>query len=480
MTGATYWAARALLPAVAGRRIVSRVGTEAVSPPDTGTGSEQPTGVVDPGPEVAGGGGSIGVVATGVVVECGDDGRIVAVRTGVERPPAGAIRLGGGDGLLLPGLVDTHSHAFHRALRGRSEGGDFWAWRAGMYRLVERLDPDSLLALATASFGELLLAGITTVHEFHYLHQPAGMDDAVCEAARRAGIRLVLLDTCYLRSGFDAAPLDPVQRRFSDGDVDAWAARADRVAAANPDVTVAAAVHSVRAVDPPTMEEVAVWARGRAVPLHLHLSEQPAENDACLAATGRTPTRLAHDHGLLGPGTTAVHCTHASEDDVALLGATATTACLCPTTERDLADGVGPAAALVAAGCGLRLGTDSHAVVDLFEEARAVELDERLVTGRRGHHAPDALLAATTGGTTLAPGEWADLCAFRLDGARLAGVDPDDPVPMVVAAATAADIADVVVGGRHVVRDGAHASLDVASALRSAIASLDDPCGPSR
>jgi formiminoglutamate deiminase len=414
-----------------------------------------------------------------VVVECGDDGRLVAVRTGVEHPPAGAVALGD-DGLLLPGLVDTHSHAFHRALRGRSEGRDFWAWRSAMYRLVERLDPDSLLALATASFGELLLAGITTVHEFHYLHQPDGMDDAVCEAARRAGIRLVLLDTCYLRPGFDDAPLDRVQRRFSDGDVGAWADRAERVAAANPDVTVAAAIHSVRAADPATMAAVAAWAHRRAVPLHLHLSEQPAENDACLAATGRTPAQLAHDHGVLGPGTTAVHCTHVSGDDVTLLGATATTVCLCPTTERDLGDGVGPAAALAAAGCGLRLGTDSHAVVDLFEEARAVELDERLVTGRRGHHAPDALLAAATGGATLAPGGWADLCAIRLDGARLAGVDPDDPVPMVLAAAAASDVTDVVVGGRHVVRDGAHATLDVAAALRSALARLDPACGLSR
>src|SRR5260221_8822034 len=201
----------------------------------------------------------------------------------------------------LPGLVDTHSHAFHRALRGRAAGGDFWSWRSRMYDLVDRLDPDSLLALATASFAELLLAGVTTVHEFHYLHHPDGMDDAICEAARRAGIRLVLLDTCYLRSGFDDGPLDPRQQRFSDGDVDRWAARAEKVAAANPDVTAGAAIHSVRAVDPSSMEAVAAWARARGVPLHLHLSEQPAENDACLAATRRTPTKLADDSAVLGP-----------------------------------------------------------------------------------------------------------------------------------------------------------------------------------
>jgi formiminoglutamate deiminase len=413
-------------------------------------------------------------VATGVVLACGpgDGERLVSVRTEVAQAPAGATVLGGPDALAVPGLVDAHSHAFHRALRGRAAGGDFWAWRAGMYALVERLDPDALLALATAAFGELVLAGVTTVHEFHYLHHPAGMGDAVCEAARRAGIRLVLLDTCYLRAGFDGAALDRVQRRFADGDVDRWAARAGKVAAANPDVTVGAAVHSVRAVDFASMAAVAVWARDHGTPLHLHLSEQPAENDACVAATGRTPARLADDAGVLGPGTTAVHATHLTDEDVGLLGASGTTVCLCPTTERDLADGVGPAHALVAAGCPLRLGSDSHAVVDLFEEARAVELDERLVTGRRGLHDPGALLAAATGGGALAPGAPADLSVVDLGTVRLAGADPADPVPMIVAAATAADVTDVVVAGRHVVRDGRHARLDVAAGLRAAIAAV--------
>jgi formiminoglutamate deiminase len=410
-------------------------------------------------------------VATGVLLECDAGGTIASVRPGVPRAPSHATTLAG---LVIPGLVDTHSHAFHRALRGRAGGGDFWAWRSGMFELVERLDPDRLLALATAAFAELVLAGVTTVHEFHYLHHPTGMDDAICEAARRAGVRLVLLDTCYLRAGFDQPALDGVQRRFSDGDVERWAARADGVAAANPDIVVGAAIHSVRAVDPPSMAVVAEWARSGHMALHLHLSEQRGENDACLAATGRTPAQLVHDCAVLGPSTTAVHCTHVTDEDIALLGGSGTTACLCPTTERDLADGVGLAARLRDAGCELRLGTDSHAVVDLFEEARAVELDERLVTGRRGQHPPARLLAAAMGGGALQPGAPADLCAVRLDGARLAGVDPDAPVPMLVAAATAADVGDVVAGGRHVVRAGRHASLDVAAELRAAIAGVTD------
>jgi formiminoglutamate deiminase len=411
-------------------------------------------------------------VAAGVVLDADRGGRLTAVRAGADRAPTGAVTLGGRDALALPGLVDAHSHAFHRALRGRTTGDDFWAWRSGMYSLVDRLAPDSLLALATAAFGELLLAGVTTVHEFHYLHQPAGMDEAVCEAARRAGIRLVLLDTCYLRAGFDGAPLDPVQRRFCDGDVERWATRAEKVAADNPDVTVGAAIHSVRAVDPRSMSVVATWARARDVPLHLHLSEQPAENEACLAATGRTPARLSHDHGVLGPTTTAVHATHLTEDDVGLLGASGTRVCLCPTTERDLADGVGPAAALADAGCDLSVGTDSHAVVDLFEEARAIELDERLVTGRRGLHRADSLLAAASGAGVLGPGAPADVCVVDLASVRIAGVDHDDPVPMLVAAATAADVTDVVVGGRHVVRDRCHTSTDVPADLRAAIAAV--------
>ena len=408
-------------------------------------------------------------VASGVVLDCGEDGRLAAVRPGVDRAPPGATPL---SGIVVPGLVDAHSHAFHRALRGRAPGGDFWAWRSEMYALVDRLDPDRLVALAAAAFGELVLAGVTTVHEFHYLHHPAGMDDAVCEAARRAGVRLVLLDTCYLRAGFAGEELDPVQRRFSDGDVERWAARAEKVAAANPDVTAGAAAHSVRAVDPASLGAVAAWARARHVPLHLHLSEQPAENAACLAATGRTPTRLAQECGVLGPAATAVHCTYVTADDVALLGRSRTAACLCPTTERDLADGVGPAAALAAAGCPLRLGSDSHAVVDLFEEARAVEMDERLATGRRGLHPPEALLAAATAGAALRPGAPADLCAVGLDGVRLAGADPGRPVPMLVAAATAADVTDVVVAGRHVVRGGVHVAMDVAAELRAAVAAV--------
>jgi formiminoglutamate deiminase len=416
--------------------------------------------------------------------------RIVAVEPGSD-PPPDARRL---PGLVLPALANAHSHAFHRALRGsrQAAAGDFWSWREGMYALAARLDPDSYLALARATYAEMALAGIAAVGEFHYLHHPPGggryadpnaMGRALLLAAEAAGLRITLLDTCYLQADVGGAPLQGVQRRFGDGDADAWAERAGQLRLDSAGgARLGAAIHSVRAVPPAAMATVAAWAARRGAPLHLHLSEQPAENQACLAATGRTPAVLAADHGVLGPRTTAVHATHLTGEDLRLLGASGTTACICPTTERDLADGVGPARRLALAGCPLALGSDSHAVIDLFEEARAVELDERLATGRRGHHRPAALLhAATAGGMrslgwdagTIEPGRLADLVALRLDSPRLAGAARVDLLAAAVFAATAGDVTDLVVGGRQVVAEGRHLLVeDVPRALWTAIAGL--------
>jgi formiminoglutamate deiminase len=426
-------------------------------------------------------------MAERVLVEV--EGERIAAVTGGADPPEGATRL---RGVTIPGLANGHSHAFHRALRGRTHrgGGDFWSWRELMYQVAGALDPDRYLELATATFAEMALAGVTAVGEFHYLHHdPAGrpyadpnqMGEALIEAAGRAGIRLTLIDTCYLRAGLDGQPLAGAQVRFGDGDVGAWAERAGALRD-RPGVRVAAGVHSVRAVDPAAMATVAAWAADRQAPLHLHLSEQRAENQACLAATGRTPAALAGSAGVLGPRTTAVHATHLTDQDVALLGATGTAACICPTTERDLADGVGPARALADAGSPLCLGSDSHAVIDLFEEARAVELDERLATERRGHHQPADLLAAATGSGMialgwdagrLAPGQLADLVTLDLRSVRLAGTRPADAVDHLVFAATAADVTSVVVSGRQVVRDGRHLLVpDVAAALDRSIGAL--------
>ena len=431
-------------------------------------------------------------LAERVLIEV-DGERITAVTEGAD-PPAGATRLAG---VTIPGLANGHSHAFHRALRGRTHrgGGDFWTWRELMYQVAGALDPDRYLELATATYAEMALAGITAVGEFHYLHHdPAGrpyadpnqMGEVLIEAAGRAGVRLTLIDTCYLRAGFDGQALAGAQVRFGDADADAWAERAGALGD-RPGVRVAAGIHSVRAVDPAAMATVAAWADGRQAPLHLHLSEQRAENQACIAATGRTPAALAESAGVLGPRTTAVHATHLTGEDVALLGATRTTACFCPTTERDLADGIGPARSLADAGSPLCLGSDSHAVIDLFEEARAVELDERLASGRRGNHRPDDLLAAATeagmaalgwDAGRLAPGRLGDLVTVGLDSVRLAGTRPAEAADHLVFAATAADVTSVVVSGRQVVEDGHHLLVgDVPAALTRAIAALDPAIG---
>lgn len=373
-----------------------------------------------------------GSVQDDVLVEV-ENGLITKVERGTlgERLP----------GLTLPGLVNDHSHAFHRALRGRTQRdkGTFWTWREQMYAVAGELDPDSYRELATSTFREMLGAGYTRVTEFHYLHHrpdgtpyddPNAMREALEQAAADAGIRLTLLDTCYLSGGF-GKPVEGVQVRYSDATAEAWAERAG---------DGPAAIHSVRAVP---RDQLHVF-RGRD-PLHIHLSEQPKENEDCLAAYGVTPTRLLHEEGLLGPTTTVVHATHLTDDDIALLGETRTHVCITPTTERDLADGIGPAKRLHGAGCRLSIGSDSHAVIDPFEELRGLEMNERLATRERGHWSAAELLDIGTGGARIAVGEPADLVTIDTDSPRTRGTGADENT--AVFAATGADVTRVLVDG---------------------------------
>jgi formiminoglutamate deiminase len=406
----------------------------------------------------------------------------------VTHAPPGATTL---PGLTIPGLANAHSHAFQRALRGRAQAGtgDFWTWRRQMYEIAEEIDPELYLALARATFAEMALAGITAVGEFHYLHhgpEGAGYSDpnaigrALIEAARQAGIRLTLLDTCYLQAGIGRDP-EGVQLRFSDGSAEAWAERVGELEA-GPGTRIGAAIHSVRAVDRDAAALVAAFAAERSWPLHAHVSEQPAENEECASAYGMTPTALLAEAGALSERFTAVHATHLDEADFALLGNGGCGVCLCPTTERDLADGVGPARRLADAGARLSVGSDSQASIDLFEEARAVELDERLESGVRGRHsAAELLRAATAGGHTsigwpeagrIAPGALADLVTVDLAGVRMAGTSADHAIESVVFASGAADVRDVIVGGGLIVREGAHLKMNVAAELDAAIGML--------
>ena len=416
-----------------------------------------------------------GRVRDAVLVEI-EAGRFTRVTPEVARQTADDVGAIAVDGLTLPGFANTHSHAFHRALRGRTQAdrGTFWTWREQMYAVADRLDPDSYYDLARATYGELLAAGYTAVGEFHYLHHQSGgapyadpnaMGHALLAAAHDVGIRITLLDTLYLSSGFGATP-DGVQRRFDDRTPQAWQ---ERVAALRVPEAAAArigvAAHSVRAVPDTALGAFGPFVEAHA-PVHVHLSEQVKENEDCLAASGLTPTGLLAAHGLLGPTTTAVHATHLSDEDIDLLGQARAYASFCPTTERDLGDGIGPSRRLREAGAVLTLGSDSHAVIDAFEEMRALELDERLATQERGHwSAAELLTAATVDGQRslgfadageIVVGARADLVTLDLTSPRTAGTGHDEHA--AVFAASAADVTRVVVDGR-VVFDGDHRSV---------------------
>ncbi|MBA3338219.1 MAG: formimidoylglutamate deiminase [Geodermatophilaceae bacterium] len=422
-----------------------------------------------------------GVVAD-VRLVADEDGRFAGIETGAE-PAVGDTRL---PGIVLPGFADAHSHAFHRALRGRTheDGGTFWTWREAMYAVAARLDPESYRALATAVYAESALAGVTCAGEFHYLHHdtagrpyadPNAMDEALRDAAAAAGIRLTLLDAAYLSGGLEATghhPLNEVQRRFADADIDAWA---HRVRLLNPDenTRIGVAVHSVRAVPAEHLTRIGAEASGR--PLHVHLSEQPAENEACQAVYGCTPTELLDRYGLLGPMTTAVHATHLTESDVQILGVRGVTICLCPSTEADLADGLPPIGPLVAAGVRLCVGSDQHVAADLLADARGIELHERLRTGRRGTVSPvgvmDALTAAGHASLgwpeagRLETGALADFVAVDLGNPRTVGTEPSQ----IAMTAGTADVRTVVIGGVTVVTDGRHILGDVGQLLAAAL-----------
>jgi len=397
-----------------------------------------------------------------------EEGFIVSVIPGSKDEQGTRLR-----GVTLPGMVNAHSHAFHRLLRGRTheKGGNFWVWRDLMYQVAADLTPETYEEIAFSVYTEMAKSGFTTVGEFHYIHHqlggrpyddPNAMGHALIRAARRAGIRIALLDAGYLSAGFDNTPLSPVQERFSDGNVDSWLERVDALAnhyREQSDVRIGLAPHSVRALSETNLVTLA-QRRPEKTPTHIHVSEQPAENQDCVAFTGTTPVGLLSRVGLLGPNTTAVHATHLTDEDISLLGSSQTGICYCATTERELADGIGPAHALNAAGSPLSIGTDSHAVIDPFEESRGLELHNRLATGRRGDFAPsDLLKSATANGAAslgfepngLEVGASADFVTVSTDSPRTQGFTFDGGVAQIIFSATNADVTDVFVGGKRLV-----------------------------
>ena len=395
----------------------------------------------------------VGHAAQNVLIEV-EGGRIKRITEGAD-PAPDAIAL---KGWTIPGLANVHSHAFQRLLRGEVEsgGGDFWEWRDRMYRFTE-WDAADYFNHGRLVFREMLEAGITAVGEFHYLHAHGNeLGVALIDAAREEGIRITLIDACYLRGGLDGRPLEAEQLSFSDGDADGWARRMDELKEAD-GVRIGAAIHSVRAVDPESMRIVATWAREHGAPLHVHLAEQPAEVEECLRVEGCTPAELLEREGILGPDLTAVHAIHVNQHDISLLGENEVSVCSCTTTERDLGDRVGPLTALADAGCALTVGSDSNAVVDMLEEARGLELDQRRTTGRRVQHEPEELFnAATFNGMRalgwnageLRAGMLADFVTLDQPRLQWRSISP----AYLVYGFSGRDVTNVVVGGETVVQ----------------------------
>ncbi|WNM23736.1 formimidoylglutamate deiminase [Demequina capsici] len=418
---------------------------------------------------------------TDVVIDLDSDGIVQSWSTG---SPAATPDLA--VALAVPAFANTHSHAFHRLLRGRtnSGGGDFWHWREVMYAQAGTLDPDRMRFIATAVYSEMVAAGYSAVGEFHYLHhRPDGtpyqahdMELALAEAADTAGIRLTLLDTLYLQGGL-GRPVEGAQARFTDGTVARWHERwrslRAALADAHPTVVLGAAIHSVRAVGPGHLAD-AVAGLPEDVPLHVHLSEQTAENDECLAATGVTPTALLARAGALSERTTVVHATHLTDADVTMLGGAGVAVSMCLSTEADLGDGLGRAADLRDAGARLTIGSDQNVVVDPFDELRRLEGGARLAAHRRGVLSPDELWRAggIQGHIALCPlgapvralrvGHPFDLAILDARSVRTVGADPHE----LMLAASADDVLGTVVRGTH--RESAHLrAVAVANYLRA-------------
>lgn len=416
-----------------------------------------------------------------------DDGRFVSVEPRAARQPED-IRL---RGVVFPGLANAHSHVFQRALRGRtqSDGDNGIAWRARMYEVAERLNPELYLALARATYAEMALAGFTTVGEYHYLHHgpdgvpyadPNAMGGALTKAAGEVGIRLTLLDTLYLSGGLTSEghlPAAGVQQRFSDGSVEAWATRMNRIEQSGL-LRRGAAIHSIRAV-PREEAAYAVQLVGDQ-PLHVYVSEQPAENLACQMFYGMTPTELLADIDALGPELTAVHATHLTERDISLLADTECQVVVCPTSEQDMADGIPQVRRLLDSGVPVAIGTDQHAFIDPFIELRELEMHERLDSGERGRISTAQLIRCGSvhgyqslgwyDGGAIAPGLLADFITVDLESTRTAGSKAAE----ILYTANASDVLTVVVGGRTIVEDGQHAFGPVAPLMREALSLLRD------
>lgn len=424
----------------------------------------------------------------GHAVEVAPDGLILAIRPAAELSEGLEVRRLPGRA-LLPGMIDVHSHSFQRALRGRAEsrrrsGPDFWSWRNIMYRCALTLAPEEIHDVARMAFLEMLQAGITTVGEFHYLHRapdgsvysdPNLLAKQIIAAAQNVGIRIVLLRCAYVRAGYEL-PSDPGQIRFLSPDPEVFLrdseALVDDVSALGPTVSFGIAPHSIRAVPRAYLQRIATWAQSLSLPLHMHVAEQPAEIEASRAEYGMTPFALLASLGLLTPDFTAIHAIHLTDEDIALMTAGRITVAACPTTERNLGDGILCADRLLDGGVSIALGTDSHTQTDALENARELESNLRLshlqravLDGRHGRTLSALLFdCATQAGArslhlktgALAPGTPADFFTIDLAESSIAGSLPAELLTNIVFSMSPRAIRDVAVQGTVVITNGRH------------------------
>jgi formimidoylglutamate deiminase len=398
---------------------------------------------------------------------------------------------------LLPGLVNAHSHAFQRVIRGRTErrsqhtSDSFWTWREQMYAAANRLSPEDIYSASRMAFLEMALSGITAVGEFHYIHHapdgsrysdPNLLEREVIRAARDVGIRIALLRVAYARAGFQKEP-NPQQIRFIEDSSDTYLESLEQLLAApelkGGEAWVGVAPHSVRAVPLEYLKKIVAHANERGLVVHMHVAEQPAEIEQCFNEYGRPPVALLDSEGLLSEKFTAVHAIYVAPKSITAIARTRANVCACPTTERNLGDGAIPVDAYLNAGVAVSLGTDSQTQIDLLEDARELEYHLRLHRNTRNILAPndetdESALArrlfacATTSGATsigfdggtLEPGAPADFFTVDLDDPSIAGSSPENLLTNIVFSLSRTAIKDVVVGGQRIVADGRHAQQD--------------------
>ncbi len=372
-----------------------------------------------------------------------------------------------GGRVIVPGLVNAHSHSFQRAIRGRTEhktGADhdtFWTWREAMYRAANRLLPEDIYDVARMAFLEMLLTGITTVREFHYLHnapdgsryeEPNLLAKLVIKAANDVGLRIVLLRTAYARAGFEKPP-NPLQARFITPSADTFLSDTERLRESGL-APVGIAPHSVRALPFQYIRELTNYARSNDMQVDMHVAEQPAEIEACLAEHRKRPIELLHDIEVLDSRFTAVHAIHITQGEIDLLGAAQSMVCACPTTERNLGDGPVPADRLLKAGVRICLGSDSNAQIGILEDARSLEYHLRMSKLERAVLSSEKLLDAATGNGTASHSS--DFFTLDVNDPSLAGVDAESLVAQIVFSADRSAVRNVFVDGRLVVQDGRH------------------------